>query len=279
MSNEIQPTKVDLLTFYQKTHNTWKEGKVIEFNPESKTIANANSLEEFIKRIEIYTGNSIQIIAEKIGFLEDEVLIFAIAKKLLLTNKRYFISDREEFEAYFLNKIKKVKRNGLFILIIVFKDGFELEFSFRGDYITMEGVEKAMKIVPSYVPNIPINNLDLKLIEKLQVAKKTNELTSKDVWECTTCGSFNPISSEKCSNIKCANKENSGSLFNVEKKRMKAGAIPGIIMMLFAVVWFFIGYNLGWVFFYPPILFIIGLIAFLRGVITGNFSGEKKNEK
>jgi hypothetical protein len=41
--------------------------------------------------------------------------------------------------------------------------------------------------------------------------------------------------------------------------------ISGVVMMIGAVVWFVLGLFLGWVFFYPPILFIIGLIAVVRG--------------
>ena len=39
-------------------------------------------------------------------------------------------------------------------------------------------------------------------------------------------------------------------------------------MMAGAVVWFVLGLMFDWVFFYPPILFIVGLIAFIKG-LTG----------
>jgi hypothetical protein len=48
---------------------------------------------------------------------------------------------------------------------------------------------------------------------------------------------------------------------------MNAGVIGGVIMMVIAVVWFVVGLHLGWIFFYPPILFIIGIGAFIKGLV------------
>ncbi len=44
------------------------------------------------------------------------------------------------------------------------------------------------------------------------------------------------------------------------------GVAGGALMMLIAVVWFVLGLVNDWVFFYPPILFILGLIAFFKGL-------------
>jgi hypothetical protein len=44
------------------------------------------------------------------------------------------------------------------------------------------------------------------------------------------------------------------------------GIFGGIAMMIGAVVWFVGGMALGIFFIYPPILFIIGLIAFIKGL-------------
>ena len=40
-------------------------------------------------------------------------------------------------------------------------------------------------------------------------------------------------------------------------------------MMVGAVVWFVVGLFLNIIFFYPPVLFIIGLIAFIKGLALG----------
>ncbi len=40
----------------------------------------------------------------------------------------------------------------------------------------------------------------------------------------------------------------------------------GCLMMVGAVVWFVVGLMADWVFFYPPILFILGMISVGRGV-------------
>jgi uncharacterized paraquat-inducible protein A len=46
--------------------------------------------------------------------------------------------------------------------------------------------------------------------------------------------------------------------------------ICGIVMMLGAAAWFIGGLAIGIIFFYPPILFILGLISFFTGLIDGD---------
>lgn len=50
--------------------------------------------------------------------------------------------------------------------------------------------------------------------------------------------------------------------------------LGGVAMMVIAVVWFFGGLAVGFIFFYPPILFIIGLVAFFKGLFAGNLAGD-----
>ncbi|MFL5328902.1 MAG: hypothetical protein ACJ8C4_08290 [Gemmataceae bacterium] len=45
--------------------------------------------------------------------------------------------------------------------------------------------------------------------------------------------------------------------------------VSGILMMLGAVVWFVAGLAAGYIFFYPPILFVLGIGAIIKG-----FRGE-----
>ena len=65
-----------------------------------------------------------------------------------------------------------------------------------------------------------------------------------------------------------------GGFFAPEKKGIEKGVSGGIIMMAIAAIWFGLGYKAGYIFFYPPILFLIGVFAFLKGLITMNFAGE-----
>lgn len=37
--------------------------------------------------------------------------------------------------------------------------------------------------------------------------------------------------------------------------------------MVLAVVWFVVGLFAGWIYFYPPILFVLGGIAVVRGLM------------
>lgn len=46
--------------------------------------------------------------------------------------------------------------------------------------------------------------------------------------------------------------------------------ITGLLMMLGAAVWFFVGLAAGRIFFYPPILFVLGIGAVIRGFTGGD---------
>ena len=51
---------------------------------------------------------------------------------------------------------------------------------------------------------------------------------------------------------------------------INAGVGGGILMMIVAVVWFVVGLMNDWIFYYPPILFVLGLVAFIKGLVKGN---------
>ena len=61
--------------------------------------------------------------------------------------------------------------------------------------------------------------------------------------------------------------------FAPEQKGIENGMAGGIAMMVIAAVWFGAGWMAGIIFFYPPILFLIGVFALLKGLVTGNVSG------
>ena len=45
-----------------------------------------------------------------------------------------------------------------------------------------------------------------------------------------------------------------------------SGVLTGVLMMAGAVIWFFGALALGRMFLYPPILFIVGLVTFIKGL-------------
>ncbi len=48
---------------------------------------------------------------------------------------------------------------------------------------------------------------------------------------------------------------------------INSGMVGGALMMVIAIVWFVVGLFAGYIFFYPPILFVIGLIALIKGLM------------
>ncbi|MCJ7570762.1 MAG: hypothetical protein MUO82_02635 [Candidatus Thermoplasmatota archaeon] len=81
---------------------------------------------------------------------------------------------------------------------------------------------------------------------------------------------------EKGSREKQLVKKDKG-FFSLEKAGIKKGVIGGMIMIGIATVWFVGGLFVGLIFFYPPILFLIGVYALLKGLVTGNVNGEKQS--
>jgi hypothetical protein len=61
-------------------------------------------------------------------------------------------------------------------------------------------------------------------------------------------------------------KQESGRSF--EGNVINGGVGIGVLVMIIAVVWFVVGLANDIIFFYPPVLFIIGLVAFFKG-LTG----------
>jgi len=59
-----------------------------------------------------------------------------------------------------------------------------------------------------------------------------------------------------------------------KEKTWDSSVLGGIAMMIIAVVWFVGGLAVNIIFIYPPILFIIGLIAFFKGIFGGNLAGD-----
>lgn len=66
-----------------------------------------------------------------------------------------------------------------------------------------------------------------------------------------------------------------GGSFAPEKAGLRAGVVGGLLMMALAAVWFFGGLAVGYIFFYPPILFIVGLVGLLKGIFDGNLAGGR----
>lgn len=92
--------------------------------------------------------------------------------------------------------------------------------------------------------------------------------------QCPKCGHrFAPTKQSIQQNLQSIRPEE--TFFAPEKRGIKKGVLGGAIMMVIAIVWFVAGWAAGVIFFYPPILFIIGLFALIKGLVTGNLAGKK----
>ena len=64
--------------------------------------------------------------------------------------------------------------------------------------------------------------------------------------------------------------EEKPDFFAMEKGILNSGVPGGLLAMIIASVWFFFALQHDYLFYYPPILFVVGLIAFFRGLTGSN---------
>lgn len=60
-----------------------------------------------------------------------------------------------------------------------------------------------------------------------------------------------------------------------ERAAFNMGMLGGLGMMAIAAVWFFVGLAAGIIYFYPPLLFLIGLVGLANGAMQGNVAGRR----
>ena len=105
---------------------------------------------------------------------------------------------------------------------------------------------------------------------------------------CPACGVRYPTNEPRCpqcgagyrkARIRRDNPDEDRGFFAAEKKGISAGVVGGLVMIAIAVVWFFGGMAVGIIFFYPPILAVIGIFALIKGLATGNVSGERNRSR
>lgn len=70
-----------------------------------------------------------------------------------------------------------------------------------------------------------------------------------------------------------ATDDDDDGFFAPERRGLDKGILGGVVIMAIAVVWFGLGWMAGYIFFYPPILFLIGLFGMLKGIFSGNVAG------
>jgi Sec-independent protein secretion pathway component TatC len=68
-----------------------------------------------------------------------------------------------------------------------------------------------------------------------------------------------------------------GSSCEKQLEKKEGGVFDGIIIMGVATVWFVGGLYFGYIFFFPPILFLIGVYTVIKGLIDGYTNGKKKS--
>ena len=69
--------------------------------------------------------------------------------------------------------------------------------------------------------------------------------------------------------------EETSGHFAPEKKAIKMGVLGGVVMIALSIIWFIVGWINGYIYFYPPILLVIGVYALIKGLKTKNIAGEK----
>jgi DNA-directed RNA polymerase subunit RPC12/RpoP len=120
---------------------------------------------------------------------------------------------------------------------------------------------RAVAVAPA--PKVPV--LDLK-----KVCPSCGERFEGKLRDCPKCGASYRVAKAE----QAEDREVDLAGHGLERKGIRKGVMGGLIMIVIAVVWFGLGWAAGRIFFYPPILFLIGLFAVVKGLVTGNYAGE-----
>ncbi|HMJ69103.1 MAG TPA: hypothetical protein VK508_09410 [Cyclobacteriaceae bacterium] len=109
------------------------------------------------------------------------------------------------------------------------------------------------------------------LVCSLTMAKPTFDV------KCVTFNLDEPEAQRLVALEKAATEEEAttSGVFSMEQKGIKKGVLGGIAMIAIALVWFFVGLAADRIFFYPPVLFVIGIYALIKGLADGNVAGGK----
>ncbi|MFT6245530.1 MAG: hypothetical protein ACJA0U_002232 [Salibacteraceae bacterium] len=97
----------------------------------------------------------------------------------------------------------------------------------------------------------------------------------------TTCSDFNEdkIESGKLAEYRASREIEEGKAqpFDFEKKIANGDMWKAMIAIFGSIVWFVVGYVfLDRIFYYPPILFIVGVVALIRGILKQKEEGKKR---
>jgi len=84
---------------------------------------------------------------------------------------------------------------------------------------------------------------------------------------CPACGAAVPHGATRCPDCELSFVEEAEEPTAPvpRRERRYGGQVPGIIMLVGAVVWFVAGLGAGRIYLYPPVLAILGLVATLKG--------------
>jgi hypothetical protein len=104
---------------------------------------------------------------------------------------------------------------------------------------------------------------------------------------CPSCGAKYPTTSPACPECGTSYRaaraaleegKRSRGAFAPERAGWNAGVLGGVVMLAIAAGWFFLGLQAGRIFFYPPILAVIGVVGIVRGLATGNLAGGRRRK-
>lgn len=104
---------------------------------------------------------------------------------------------------------------------------------------------------------------------------------------CPTCGTEIPAGSNRCPKCIAAQAvvrdrirtEDKGDFFEPERKALDKGVLGGLLLIVIAIVWFVAGLAADVIFYYPPVLLIIGIFGVFKGLATGNIAGKRKGRR
>jgi hypothetical protein len=110
-----------------------------------------------------------------------------------------------------------------------------------------------------------VEEIDVEEVEKLATETQFTEMPPERKPRAPVDEiDLRPMPNPKRFKRRRARSKSSSSSWSMPSIVVSPTIITGLLMMAGAVVWFFGALALGWIFFYPPIMFVLGLAAVIR---------------
>jgi hypothetical protein len=113
-----------------------------------------------------------------------------------------------------------------------------------------------------------------KPIELKRTCQECGEKSAAHASRCQACGE-----SFRASRLRREEEADGGGALGPEKAIVNNGVWGGVLAIMAAVIWFVVGWQAGYIYYYPPVLAIVGVIAIVNGLGASSAGARSRRRR